>query len=64
MLSNTFPDKRTEYVFGLIAPKPRDKILNIGLSNIPSLEQLLETRVRECWSIDIDEEKLLMQEMY
>jgi SAM-dependent methyltransferase len=39
-------------------PKKRDKVLNIGISNIPEIELAIENNVAECWTIDLDKKKL------
>lgn len=45
-------------MFNLIDAKPKDKILNIGVSNIPEIEMFLEDKVTECWTVDIDDKKM------
>lgn len=57
-LKNPYASNRTDYVFNLLNPKKTDKILNIGISNIPEVEQSLEPSVAECWTIDIDKQKI------
>jgi len=49
---------RIDYVVNLISPKKDDKVLNIGISNIPEVEMAIEGIVKECWTVDIDKEKL------
>lgn len=53
-----FARNRLEYILNLISPSKSDKILNIGISNIPEVEMLLEGNVKECWTLDIDSKKL------
>lgn len=49
---------RIGYVTNLMNPKKRDKVLNIGISNIPEIELAIENNVAECWTIDLDKKKL------
>ena len=49
---------RTRYIIGLLNVKKNDRILNIGISNIPEIEMALENKVKECATIDIDDKKL------
>jgi SAM-dependent methyltransferase len=53
-----FAKTRAQYVINLISPKKSDRILNIGISNIPEIEMILENSVKECWTADIDKKKL------
>lgn len=49
---------RLEYVVQLLQPKKTDRVLNIGVSNIPEIEMAIENSVRECWTLDLDKKKL------
>ena len=49
---------RINYVLNLIAAKKTDRILNVGISNIPEIEMVLEKKCKECVSIDLDKNKL------
>jgi len=49
---------RTRYVLNLLELKKSDKVLNVGISNIPEIEMNLEKKSRECVTIDIDDKKL------
>ena len=53
-----FASTRTQYVLNLIAPHKKQKILHIGVSNIPEIEKLVENRVAKSVTIDIDKEKI------
>lgn len=53
-----FANSRVEYVVNLIEPSKSDRVLNVGISNIPEIEMAIENRVKECWTIDLDKEKL------
>lgn len=53
-----FGDNRISYIINLISPNKKDRILNVGISNIPEIEMALENKIRECWTIDIDKKKL------
>lgn len=55
---NPYARNRLDYVANLVQPKKSDKILNIGVSNIPEVEMALEKEVKECWTIDLDRTKL------
>lgn len=55
---------RIDYFVNLIEPQRTDKVLNIGVSNIPEIEMVLENRVRECWTVDIDSQKLKNAALY
>lgn len=55
---NPFAEKREDYIINLVSPKTTDKILNIGISNIPEIEMILEKKVKECWTIDNDKKKI------
>ncbi|MBI3333861.1 methyltransferase domain-containing protein [Candidatus Pacearchaeota archaeon] len=48
---------RIDYVVNLIEPRKKLRVLNIGISNIPEIEQRIEDTV-ECWTIDIDRKKV------
>lgn len=58
VLQKPFSNNRLDYLCNLLAPAKKDKVLNIGVSNIPEVEQRIEHGVKECWTIDIDEKKL------
>ncbi len=49
---------RIDYFVNLVNPQKTDKVLNIGISNIPEIEMILENKVKECWTVDIDGPKL------
>ena len=49
---------RSKYLIRLLNPGKKDRILNIGISNIPEIEIALERDVKECVTIDIDDKKL------
>jgi UDP-N-acetylglucosamine transferase subunit ALG13 len=53
-----FAHNRIGYVLNLASPKKSDKVLNIGVSNIPEMEKILEREVKECWTLDNDEIKV------
>lgn len=53
-----YTSNRMSYIINLINPGKNQKILNIGVSNIPEIEMLLENQVKECWTIDFDKNKL------
>ena len=53
-----FAKTRIDYIRNLVEPSKSDKILNIGISNIPEVEMSLENDVKECWTLDIDPSKL------
>ena len=53
-----FANNRIDYIIKLISPSKKDRILNVGISNIPEIEIVLENRVKECTTLDIDLEKL------
>lgn len=57
-LRRPFARKRTDYLINLINPKKNDRILNIGISNIPDIEIRIEDKIKECWTIDFDNKKL------
>ena len=57
-MKKPFANNRIEYIINLIRPKKSDKVLNIGVSNIPDLEIALEDNVKECITVDIDEKKI------
>ncbi|MBM3230115.1 class I SAM-dependent methyltransferase [Candidatus Pacearchaeota archaeon] len=57
-IKEPFANNRIEYIVNLINPKKGEKILNIGISNIPEIEMAIEGKVKECITIDIDEKKL------
>jgi len=58
MKKNVFAKNRMDYLLNLIEPSKKDKILNIGISNIPEIEMKLEDKVKEVWTIDLDKKKL------
>ncbi|MSS74677.1 class I SAM-dependent methyltransferase [Candidatus Pacearchaeota archaeon] len=53
-----FASDRINYLVNLIAPQKNEKILNIGISNIPEVEMKIEEKVAECITLDFDEKKL------
>lgn len=53
-----FSNNRPDYIVNLIEPLKKDRVLNISISNIPEIEQKIESKVRECWTVDIDDKKL------
>ena len=53
-----FSNNRIGYIINLINPKKTDRILNIGVSNIPEIEMGIGNKVKECWTIDLDKDKL------
>lgn len=53
-----FARNRIDYIVNLIEPKKTDKVLNIGISNIPEVEMKIEDKVKECWTIDFDKAKI------
>ncbi|MEK6933471.1 MAG: methyltransferase domain-containing protein [Nanoarchaeota archaeon] len=53
-----FANNRVNYLINLISPNKKDKILNVGISNIPEIEMAIENKVKECWTIDMDKDKL------
>lgn len=53
-----FAHDRIDYMVNLINPQKTDRVLNIGISNIPEVEMRIENRVKECWTIDFDGKKL------
>ena len=53
-----FANNRIDYIINLISPNDKDKILNVGISNIPEIEMAIENKVKECWTIDVDKDKL------
>lgn len=55
---------REKYILSLVNPKKNDKILNLGISNIPEIEIALEKKIKECWSLDIDTEKMANAKKY
>lgn len=55
---------RIDYFVNLVDPQKTDKVLNIGISNIPEIEMILEDKVKECWTIDIDGPKLKKASRY
>ncbi len=57
-MPSPFADDRDSYVLKLARPLKTDAILNIGVSNIPRIEMILEGKVASCTTIDIDEEKV------
>lgn len=60
MIKETSPyaDDRDSYVLNLAQPRRTDSVLNVGVSNIPRIEMILEGKVASCVTIDIDEEKV------
>jgi SAM-dependent methyltransferase len=59
-----FGRNRIEYIYNLINPQKNEKILNIGVSNIPEIEMMIEGKVKECVTIDIDKKKLAGAEKF
>src|SRR3989344_3778497 len=55
---NPFAQTREQYIINLVNPSANQRILCVGISNIPTLEMDLENKVKECWTIDIDKRKL------
>ena len=53
-----FARNRIDYIVNLIDAKKNDKVLNIGISNIPEVEMKIEDKVKECWTIDFDKSKM------
>lgn len=53
-----FASTRTEYVVNLMAPHKKQRVLHIGVSNIPDIEKLTEGRVAESVTVDIDKNKI------
>ncbi|MEK6896287.1 MAG: class I SAM-dependent methyltransferase [Nanoarchaeota archaeon] len=53
-----FAFTRIDYVINLIAPHKKQRILHIGVSNIPDIEKLVENTVAESVTVDIDKEKI------
>jgi 2-polyprenyl-3-methyl-5-hydroxy-6-metoxy-1,4-benzoquinol methylase len=64
MPSFPFTNNRIDYLLNLVSPLKKDKILNVGISNIPEIEIKLENRIKEGTTIDLDEEKLLKAKKY
>ena len=56
--SGPFAHNRIDYIINLINPEKNDKVLNIGVSNIPEVEIKIENKVKECWTIDFDKKKM------
>ena len=56
------PEKRAknrlDYILSLANVGKNDRVLNVGVSNIPEIEIALENQVKECWTIDLDRKKL------
>ncbi len=57
-MSNPELSARIKYILELLNLKSSDRVLNIGVSNIPEIEIQLEKKVKESVTIDIDKEKL------
>ena len=57
-MNSPFATNRIDYVINLLNPQKKDKVLMIGVSNIPEIEIKVEKIVKECWTIDIDRKKL------
>lgn len=57
-MNRPFAESRIDYVINLAEPSKKDRILNIGIANIPEIEMSLERKAKECWTIDIDKKKL------
>lgn len=53
-----FASTRIGYVINLLKPDKKQRVLHIGVSNIPDLEKEIEGIVRESITIDIDREKI------
>lgn len=59
-----FARNRIDYIVNLIEPKKSDKVLNIGISNIPEVEMKIENIVKECWTVDFDKSKMMKASKY
>jgi len=57
-VAGPFANSRNAYVLNLIGPVASDRVLNVGIGNVPEIEMALEPRVRECWTLDADRRKL------
>jgi UDP-N-acetylglucosamine transferase subunit ALG13/SAM-dependent methyltransferase len=55
---------RLSCILNLIDPKKEDRILNIGISNIPEIEKIIEHKVKECITVDIDQKKIKYAKPY
>ena len=64
MPKEIFTNNRIDYVINLIKPEKDDRVLNIGISNIPEIEMKIEEKVKENWVIDIDNNKLSKAKKY
>lgn len=57
-MKEPYANNRLDYIINLIQPSKKDRVLNIGISNIPELEMRIEKKVKSCETIDIDKKKL------
>jgi len=64
MSDSPYADNRIDYIINLLNPSKKDRVLNIGISNIPEIEMKLEKRVKECWTMDFDKQKLERAKKY
>lgn len=58
MNPSPFAPNRIRYVINLLAPHKKQKVLHVGVSNIPDMEKITENKVGESITIDIDHEKI------
>lgn len=58
IIPKPYATNRIDYVVNLLEPKKTDRVLNIGVSNIPEIEIAIEDKVKECTTIDIDKSKM------
>jgi UDP-N-acetylglucosamine transferase subunit ALG13 len=63
-LKKPYARNRIQYILNLIEPQRTDSVLNIGVSNIPEIEMLLEDNVRNCITIDFDVKKIRIAQSY
>lgn len=57
-MKKPFAKNRIDYIVNLINPNKKDRVLNIGISNIPEIEMKIENKVKECYTLDLDQDKL------
>lgn len=57
-MNKPYSKSRNSYILNLIDSKKSDVLLNIGISNIPEMEILLENKVKACVTLDNDSKKL------
>lgn len=55
---NPFASSRTQYVINLLRPHKKQRVLHVGVSNIPEVEKVIEHEVKESVTVDIDREKI------